>query len=189
MYVNLVSFLASFSQKLQIENSHMDIEGYLLGSGFALLVVLLGWANQITSKSKETKDLEADFLKNGKVKRTDYKKIVRDRGATEDSFKALVNFLYSEEKDNVAIFEIIVNIKSDLSKLDKQYRFRFWILTCLSICLFVTGVMAFFFEEPFKSWLLLPNLALIISVFINLISVYNLEKRHIKNIHDVMEKL
>ena len=167
----------------------MDIEGYLLGSGFALLIVLLGWADQITSKRKETKDLEADFLKNGKVKRADYQKIVKQRGATEDSFNALVDFLFSEEKDNIEIFEIIVNIRNDLAKLDKQYRFRFWMLTCLSIYLFLSGVLAYFIKDAYKFWLLLPNLVLVSLVFLNLIKIYNLENRHNKNIRDVMEKL
>jgi len=167
----------------------MDIEGYLLGSGFALLIVLLGWADQITSKSKETKDLEADFLRNGKVKRADYKKMVGRRGSTEDSFNALVNFLYSAEKDNIEIFEIIVNIRRDIAELDKQYRFRFWILTFLSIYLFATGILAFFIKESFKFWLLLPNLALVSFIYVNLIRIYCLENRHNKNIHDVMEKL
>jgi hypothetical protein len=169
--------------------SIMDIAGYLLASGFALLVVLLGWANQITSKSKETKDLEADFLKQGKIKLTDYKKIVKDRGATDDSFKALVNFLYSEKKDNAEIFELIVRIKSDLIRLDRQYRFRFWILTLLSLCFFITGVASFFLTEPLKYWLLSPNLVLVVMIFINLISVYCLENRHNNNIRAIMEKV
>jgi len=169
----------------------MDIAGYLLASGFALLVVLLGWANQITSKSKETKDLEADFLKQSKTKHADYKKIVQDRGATDDSFKALVNFLYSEKKDNAEIFELIVSLKSDLIRLDKQYRFRFWILTLLSLCFFISGVASFFLTDPlmYWYWLLGPNLVLIIMIFINLISTYFFENRHNKNIRSLMEKV
>jgi len=167
----------------------VDIEGYLLASGFALLIVLLGWADQITSKSKETKDLEADFLRNGKVKRVDYKKMVEGRGTTEDSFNALVDFLYSAEKDNVEIFEIIVNIRKDIAELDRQYRFRFWLLTCLSIYLFLAGMLAFFIAGTLKVWLLLPNLLLVIVVFINLINIYMLETRHNKNIRGAMEKL
>jgi hypothetical protein len=167
----------------------VDFSGFLLGSGFALLVVLLGWADQITSKSKETRDLEADFLRNGKVKRNDYKMMVEQRGSTKDSFNALVDFLYSAEKDNVEIFEIILNIRRDITKLDKQYRFRFWILTCLSIYLFLSGIISFFIEDPYKFWLLFPSLVLVALIYVNLIKTYNLENRHNKNIRDVMEKL
>ena len=167
----------------------MDIEGYLLTSGFALLIVLLGWADQITSKSKETKDLEADFLKNGKVKRTDFKKMIEQRGATEDSFNALINFLYSAEQDNLEIFEIIVNIRNDITELDKQYHARFWILVCLSIYLFVAGIVAFFIPDTFKLWLLIPNLDIVALTFFNLIKIYILENRHNKNIRNIMEKI
>jgi len=52
----------------------MDVAGFLFASGFALLVVLLGWSSQITSKSKETKGIENKFLEKAKIKRPDFKK-------------------------------------------------------------------------------------------------------------------
>ena len=109
--LKIAEFLIS---ELKSGEHTMDIEGFLLASGFALMVVLLGWASQITSKSKETKDLEGDFLQKAKLKRPDYKKIINEGGATEDSFSALVEFLYSRKKEDVAIFEKIKYVKSDL---------------------------------------------------------------------------
>ena len=167
----------------------MDIAGYLLGSGFALLIVLLGWADQITSKNKETKDLETDFLRNGKIKRVNYKKMVEGKGATQDSFDALIDFLYSAEKENVEIFELIVNTRKDMIVLDRQYRYRFWMLTCLSIYLFLAGILALFVAETYKLWLLAPNALLVALIFVNLIKIYVLETRHNRNIHNIMEKL
>jgi len=98
----------------------MDIEGFLLVSGFALLVVLVGWANQITSKSKETKDLEADFLKKAKLKRADYKKIVNEGGATEDSFKTLVDFLIQKRKKTSKFLRKLNSSKRILKSLIKS---------------------------------------------------------------------
>jgi hypothetical protein len=123
--------------KVKTQGHKMDIEGYLLASGFALLVVLLGWANQITSKSKETKDLEGDFLKKAKLKKSDYKKIVSEGGATEESFKALVDFLYTKKEEDLEIFDKIKHIKEDIDKLDDHYSWRFWVLLCMSICFFL----------------------------------------------------
>lgn len=167
----------------------MDIEGFLLASGFALLVVLVGWANQITSRSKEAKDLEADFLKKAKLKRTDYKKMINEGGATEDSFTAVVDFLYSAEEDNVVVFDKIKRVKEDLQSLDKKYSWRFWILLLMSISLFVSGTLAFFISPAYKLWALAPNLIFVILVFHNLIKIHNLEKRYTKNIYEAMEKL
>lgn len=167
----------------------MDITGYLLGSGFALLIVLLGWADQITSKNKETKELEADFLRNGKIKRADYKKMVEGKGVTRDSFNTLIDFLYSAETDNVEILEIIVNIKKDMIVLDRQYRHRFWLLVGLSIYLFLAGISAIFVSDPHKLWLLVPDILLVALIFANLIKIYVLESRHNRNIHSIMEKL
>jgi len=176
-------------EKLSAGEHTMDIEGSLLTSGFALLVVLVGWANQITSRSKETKDLEADFLKKAKLKRSDYKKIVNEGGATDDSFTALVDFLYTKKEDDLQIFEKIKLIKADIEKLDTKYSRRFWLLLCMSICLFVSGCIAFFLPQKQKFFSLLPNLFFIVLVFINLIKVHNLEKRYTKNISEAMEKL
>jgi len=167
----------------------MDIEGFLLGSGFALLIVLLGWASQITSKSNETKDIEADFLKKAKLKRSDYKKIVNEGGTTEDSFKVLVEFLYTKKDDDIQIFDKIKKIKKDIDNLDSYYSHRFWILLWMSFCLFVTGGLAFFLSPDKKIFMLLPNVFFVVLIFLNLIKVHEFEKRYTKNISEAMEKL
>ena len=41
----------------------MDLPTLLLGSGFALFVVLLAWGNQIREPRKETKHIEEEFRK------------------------------------------------------------------------------------------------------------------------------
>jgi len=169
----------------------MDIEGFLLASGFALLVVLVGWANQITSRSKEAKDLEKDFLEKAKIKRPDYKKIINEAGSTEDSFFALVDFLYAKEreKEDIEIFEKIKRIREDITNLSKKYTWRFWILLFMSISLFVTGIVAFFLPSQHNFLALVPNLLFVVIVFCNLVKVHNLEKRYTKNISEAMEKL
>ena len=176
-------------EKLTLGEHTVDIEGFLLASGFALLVVLVGWANQITSRSKEAKDLEMDFLKKAKLKREDYKKIINEGGSTEDSFSALVNFLYSKKEEDVEIFEKIKEIKSDFEKLDRKYCFRFWLLLWMSISFFVTGILAFFLPSQYEILSLFPNLIFIFLTFVNLIRIFNLEKRYTKSIQEAMEKL
>lgn len=176
------------------ENS-MDVAGFLLASGFALLVVLLGWASQITSKSKDTKELEGEFLERAKLKKEDYKKIINGKGSSEDSFSALVDFLYTDKKnkqdkqEDVEIFERIESIKKDLSSLDSLYGWRFWILLLMSISFFASGATAFFLAPDYKLWAFIPNSIFVVILFVNLIKVYNLEKRFTKNISEAMEKL
>ena len=178
-----------FNSELKRGEQTMDIEGLLLGSGFALMLVLLGWASQITSKSKETKDLEAEFLHKAKLKRPDYRAIVNEGGATEDSFLALVEFLYSRTREDVAIFEKIKYVKSDLGKLDKKYNWRFWLLLCMSISFFISGITAFILPAKYEYWIVFPNLGFIVLVFVNLVAVHKLEKQYTKNINDAMERL
>lgn len=189
MMEKLLKIAEFLIDRLKTGEHSMNIEGFLLASGFALLVVLVGWANQITSRSKEAKDLEADFLKKAKLKRADYKKIVNEGGATEDSFKTLVDFLYTKKEEDLQIFEKIKFIRADIEKLDKKYGGRFWILLWMSICFFVTGSIAFFLTPEEEFWAILPNLIFVVLVFVNLIKVHNIEKRYTKNISEAMEKL
>ena len=167
----------------------MEVEGFLLASGFALLIVLLGWASQITSKSKEAKQLEADFLSKAKLKRDDFKEMVDEGGTTEHSFITVVDFLFSAEEENVVIFDKIKRVKEGLYTLDKKYRWRFWLLLLMSAFLFLTGTVAFILPDCYKLWALAPNSIFVVMVFCNLITIHNLEKKYVRNISEAMEKL
>lgn len=180
----------SMINTFKLGNSSMDLEGFLLASGFALLIVLLGWADQITSKSKELKDIETSFLEKAvKLKKSDYKDIIDKKGATESSFTALVDFLYSNREEDVELFEKIKYIKEDIKKLDNKYNFRFWLLLYTCVSLLVTGIIGFFLPKGYKLLSISPNLIFIIVIFFNLVSVYVLEKGCAKNIAEAMEKL
>ena len=167
----------------------MDIEGFLFTSGFALLVVLVGWLNQITSRSKETRDLENEFIEEAKVKRKDYKDIVNKKSA-EKSIYALVDFLYSKrEESQIETFDKISKMKKDLPILDKKYSNRFWILLITSISLIISGIVCYFLPEPYKIYTVLFNMIFVILMIVNLIRTYNLEKKYLANIREVMEEL
>lgn len=167
----------------------MDVSGFLIGSGFALLIVLLGWVDQFVTKSKDTKEIEKNFLSKANIKVEQYKKIKEDAGSTEESLSALIDFLYSTEEENIELFEKIKEIKVDIRTLEKKYRIRFWILLFLNITLFVTGIFSLFLCKQQALWTLLPTLLFVIIIFINLVETYNLENRYTKNICALMEKL
>ena len=169
----------------------MDISGFLLASGFALLIVLLGWSSQIASKGKETRELEAKFLRKANLKSEDYKKIIHQSGSPKDSLFALVDFLFSTktEPEDIEIFEKVKLIKSDLVTLDTKYTFRFWTLLAWTACLFISGFIVLLLPSHVHIFVLFPNLIFLIALFSNLIKVYTLEKRYIQNISRAMEKL
>ena len=191
MIENLLVLGRWLVERLTRQEHSIDIEGFLFASGFAVLVVLVGWASQITSRSKEARDLETEFLKKARVKRDDYKKIINETGATEESFSALVDFLYSKKgkDEDVEIFERLKSIKEDLETLEKKYAFRFLNLLFMSFSFFMTGSIALFLPRGQQIWTLFPNLVFIGFAFINLIRVHNLERRYTSNIHEAMEKL
>ncbi len=167
----------------------MDIEGFLLTAGFALLVVLVGWSNQITSRSKETRELEQEFIAKAKMKRTDYKDIVEKKSA-EKSIHALVDFLYSKrEESEIEAFDKITKIRKNLPMLDKKYSDRFWILLITSISLMGSGVACYYLPDFYKIYAVLFNMIFVIVMIINLITTYNLENKYSANIRRAMEEL
>jgi uncharacterized membrane protein len=167
----------------------MDIEGFLLTSGFALLVVLVGWSNQITNRSRETRELEQEFIDKARMKRKDYKKIINKKSA-EKSIYALVDFLYSKrEESEIDAFDKITKIRKDLPLLNKKYSHRFYILLITSISLIVSSVCAYYLPEQYKIYTILGNLIFFIMMIVNLIATNNLEKRYSENIHKTMEEL
>lgn len=168
----------------------MNIEGFLLGAGFALIVVLSGWSSQITSKRKETRELEREFLGKAKIKNKEYKKIVDKKNFTKDSFFLLIDFIYSEtEEENIELFEKIKKIKEKIPKLNKKYSNRFWTLVFFSISLFITGGFSYFSPENYKVIAFIPNIVFIIIIFFNLISTYILENKYNGEISEAIEDL
>jgi hypothetical protein len=174
----------------------VEITSILLSSGIALLIVLVGWSSQITSKGKELKETEKSFIEKAKIKESKYKKMVQEKGSTEKSFQILIEFLFKHKDKDVEIFEKIKEIKTDFQKLNEKYNMRFWILVSLSISFFITGFLTFFVESDCKLlnldpkiWIMFINTIPITIAYINLIQVYNTEKKFAQTIYDVMEKL
>jgi len=168
----------------------MDIESFLLTSGFALIVVLIGWSNQITTRSKETRELEQEFIQKAKVKRKDYKNLINKGKSPEKSISALVNFLYSKRDDSdIKVFDKINKIKKDLPLLNKKYSNRFWILLLTSISFIISGIGSFYLLEIYKIYLLLFNLIFVIIMLYNLITTHFHEKEYYENINEAMEDL
>jgi len=167
----------------------MDVAGCLLASGFALLVVLLGWSNQITSKSKETKELEAEFLEKANLKDKEYKSIIDQGGATKNSLTSLVGFLYDKnrDKDDIEILNAIKDVKKGLVDIDRKYRWRFWLLIFTTGFLFITGIEALFI--PNNKIALIPNIFPIALIFKNLITLHILENKYSESMSIIMEKL
>lgn len=168
----------------------MDIVELLLASGFALLVVLVGWSNQITSRSKETRELEQEFITKAKMKRKDYKDLINKGKSAEKSISALIDFLYSKrEESEINVFDKVTKIKKDLPVLNKKYSNRFWILLITSISFMISGIAYCLLPEQYNFYSIPLNILFIILMIINLVTTYSLEKRYSENISKAMEDL
>jgi len=170
----------------------INVAEFLFASGFALLIVLVGWSTQITTRSKETKELESEFLKKAKLADEEYKKIINKAGSPKDSLFALVDFIYSQKDSkgkNAEILEKIKYTKEYMRKLETKYRWRFWVLLTMTLYLLIGGAITLFLKEECKIWALSPSVIFVALLFINLINVHNLEKKYTDNISKIMEEL
>ncbi len=168
----------------------MDIGGFLLSAGFALFVVLLGWSGQITSKSKEIKEVERGFSEKVEEKyKKNYDKITNKVGTSEESLFALIDFLYSKtDQEDVEALDQIQNIKKAIPKLNKKYNFRFWIMLTTSLSFLISGIIYLILIES-HIYIIITNIILIIILFFNLITSHALERSYVEDMTRLMEGL
>ena len=121
---NSSSHKDDFDKEIKSPESDADVAGVLLASGFGLLIVLFGWSEQITSKNKDTKELEEKFREKTKLKNESYQKMLKEDGATKDTLYAAIDFLYSQQREekDIEAFGSIKLVKTNLQKLDKKYK-------------------------------------------------------------------
>lgn len=168
---------------------HMDFVNFLFSGGFALLVVLLGWSSQITSKSKEIRQMEKRFSeKIGKKYKKDYNKIINKAGTFDESLSSLVGFLYSKTDDqDIETLNRIRVVKKAIPELNKKYNFRFWMMFISSLSFLISGIVYLLFAE-FRGYVIVVNTIFVSIMFFNLIAAHILEKKYVEEMAELMEE-
>jgi hypothetical protein len=126
--------------------------GFLLGGGFALLIALLGWSDQIRGAQEKTRTQEREFLQSYGFRWRELRKIVRssEHHTAEDRLRAVLRVLTAgglDRSDDVKLFQLIRDLDLTRSKLEKSYNVRYW--TVFSACLemLICGVLSIWFRD------------------------------------------
>lgn len=134
----------------------MDLSGFMLGSGMALLIALLGWGNQIKDFHTETKRLELLLAKKIRSKYSDVKRLTNnlDIENIQQSFsevlKSVKKITHKNEKNEAASLQVVNKldiIERKYESIKNMYHKKYNLVVELSIICFSIGLVDLIFNS------------------------------------------
>ncbi|MCJ7504740.1 MAG: hypothetical protein MUP80_17025 [Acidobacteriia bacterium] len=119
---------------------------FLLGSGLALLITLLGWSDQIRNFNRDSIDLMDKFVEKTGIRKTDFQRFLRSTNPT-DRLAAVTAMMNSGKLKTVEDVELtgLFNQLGDISKhLGGLCSRKYFFTLCLTGCMFATGTVSLF---------------------------------------------
>lgn len=189
-----------------------EITLFLIGSGMALFIALLGWSYQIRHPQKEVQELEEEFRRKWRLKRKELKPILKAGKIYErdvqlsffEEIKAIAGVM-SKVKDrrDIKLIGTFKKSKVLIERLEHLYDTKYKLTILLTALLLGAGFLSFFVGSApltldFKSYVLdtqwntvffiLPFL-LILFILVEIIKINKVEedfKKTIKEITDIL---
>jgi hypothetical protein len=118
-----------------------DTSAFLLGSGLALLIALLAWGEQIRAITKDTRDLERDFLEATELKRSQLAPFFHAKNV-DDQLAPLSSVMASGKLSDAAQVELLPLFRQwrDLSGGFRSLQSRkYWLTILVTLVCFLTG--------------------------------------------------
>jgi hypothetical protein len=119
---------------------------FLLASGLALFVALLGWSDQIRGINKDTREMEQKFLETTKVDRAVFLSVVKP-ASPDEQLAALTEILISGKLKDVAKVEVLQIFQTWHRKWTTLERLSVWkyrLSVILTYFLFAAGALSLF---------------------------------------------
>jgi hypothetical protein len=124
--------------------SFSDTSAFLLGSGLALLIALLAWGEQIRAITRDTRDLERDFLQATGLTRAQLSALLQARN-DDDRLIAFNNLMASGKLTSASQVEILPlferwrSLGTELRSLQSR---KYWLTIALTVVFLGTGMLA-----------------------------------------------
>lgn len=121
-----------------------DISTFLLGSGLALLIALLAWGEQIRAITRDTRDLERDFLELTRLSRGQLNAVLQAE-TVDDRLVAFTNLIASGKltsASQVQILPLFERWRVLGTKLQSLQSKKYWFTIVLTVILFASGIAA-----------------------------------------------
>lgn len=119
---------------------------FLFASGFGLFLALLAWGDQIRGMTRETRELERDFLQKHKLTREQFKRALGASSPTE-RLHGLAEIMHSGKLKTVSEIEALGDFEEWLSLSDGLRRLhsqKYWLALALAVSLFLAGGLSTF---------------------------------------------
>ena len=116
---------------------------FYLGGGMAILLALVGWADQIKGLNRSARDREMELVETYGVKWGDLQVVIRPK-ACEDPLKRVVKLMHlfpAGLGDNVGtrLLSRFLTLETLRKRLELHYAIRYWVLLTLSAQMLVAG--------------------------------------------------
>lgn len=119
---------------------------FLLGSGFALFIAILGWSDQIRNLSRASDDLVIRFVDKTGIKRGDLSRFLKaknvvDRAAGLNAIMASERLKTAEQVEATGLFHELARISASLERTGS---YKYNLTLCLTACMFAVGTISLF---------------------------------------------
>lgn len=122
----------------------MDTD-FLLGSGLAFLLVILGWGDQIRGTQEKILTQERKYLDTLKLKWGDVQALFRQSGDQTTKLASLLRLIGQENVANVVNIQLVVDFEkltNIRTQLEETYRWRFNLVLAASILMLAFGLIS-----------------------------------------------
>jgi hypothetical protein len=139
------------------------MEQFLIGTGIALLMVLIGWSEQIGNLHKDTMEVEKEFSNDRKVKWSKIRPLIRSNSTPEQKLKAL-NIIVEEsnfqDTKDIDIMGKLSELDEKRCQLESLYNIKYILILCLTSLFFISGTINYFISASCKTnlfWFEIPT--------------------------------
>ncbi len=129
------------------------MDEFLIGTGVILLLVLIGWSEQIKSWHKDTVEAERDFSMKRNIKWEKIRPLLRAQTSPIKKLKALNALLKEEtlqEVQDVNIIGKFISLDKERGKIESLYKIKYKLIFALTISFFLSGTVNYFIEDNCK---------------------------------------
>jgi hypothetical protein len=170
-----------------------DLAVFLIGSGLALLIALLAWGEQIRAITRDTRDLERDFLQVTGLTRAQLSALLQ-ASTDDDRLVAFTNLMASGKltsASQVEILPLFERWRAHGTKLRSLQSRKYWLTIILTVVFLVTGTFAAFAPEglaPISVMLVIPGI-LVVILLVTVVSAGRVEQRLNALLMQIAEKV
>jgi hypothetical protein len=165
-----------------------DLSLFFFGSGFAIFVALLGWSDQIRGLTKETYELQGEFMKQYDLSKAELRPVIRAE-TPDEQLLAFTSLMQTQKlgADGVGLLPLLRAWRKQHLGVARMQSWKYGLTVALSLVFFVSGILLTL-GCPEIITILIPGVLLAI-IFALIIWTNILENRLHATLNEMMERI